>query len=143
MSLRVYPTTVDPLRVEGDVGIDAVQRRLEPFELELLELLPIHALPVGLPVHRSTSLDSGVSLGAPPQIGSLHVLVGQQFLGWSLEDHPPGLQDIPPVGYAQGSPRVLLDEKDRQPELLPEARNVDEDLPNHPGGQPHGGLVEK
>src|SRR3972149_4379859 len=88
-------------------------------------------------------LDSGVPLGAPPQIGSLHILVGQQLLGRSLEDHPPGLQDIPPVGYAQGSPRVLLDEKDRQPELLPEARNVDEDLPNHPGGEPHGALGAK
>ena len=49
--LRGDPERVELLPVERDVRVNAVERRLQPLELELLELLPIHALLVRFPVH--------------------------------------------------------------------------------------------
>jgi len=64
---RQDPESVELLPIEGDVGIDSVQRRLEPLELELLELFPVHALPLGLPEHLSTSFGHALSSELHPR----------------------------------------------------------------------------
>ena len=65
--LRQDPERVELLPIVGDVGIDAVQRRLEPLELELLELFPVHALPLGLPEHLPTSFGYALSSELHPR----------------------------------------------------------------------------
>ena len=51
--LRRDPQLVELPPVEGDVPVHPVQRRLEPLQLKLCELFPVHPFLHGLPVHRS------------------------------------------------------------------------------------------
>jgi hypothetical protein len=50
------PFLVELLPVIGNMGVDPVERRLQALDLELFEILAVHALPVLLPVHRLSSL---------------------------------------------------------------------------------------
>jgi hypothetical protein len=62
--VRVHPMLVEPLPVEGHVAIDPDQRRLQPLELELLQLGAIHALALGLPDHGVRPLRHGSRFSA-------------------------------------------------------------------------------
>src|SRR6266498_2601018 len=66
--VRVEADLLEPLPVERDVADDARERRLEPLELQLLELRPVHALALRLPdprvgpVHGATLFSASRSL---------------------------------------------------------------------------------